>query len=311
MAVGNIDISVIVPVYNDPDGIRTTLTALCKQNFPEKRYEVLVVDNGSADNTRDVIKEYQDLHPKTVKLLVENETQGSYAARNKGVRRASGAILAFIDADMSVKETWLRSIVNVMNATNCEYMGCDVEIYIDEGCNTLVEIYNKSNAFPIEDFINERHFAPTCCLVVEKQVFETIGYFDGRMISGGDVEFGQRVYEAGFNQRFEPNITMYHPARSSLNSLMSKKFRVGKGLVQYNRYHPETFDSPIWKKPGNYLPPHPSRFRQRTRETDILVQPHEFVLLYFIAYLDTLARTCGAWYEFFFGESRRVQDDSE
>lgn len=74
-------VSVIVPVYNDPTGIRDTLTALTKQTYPTERVNILPIDNGSTDETRDVIRQFEREH-ENVTLVVEDEIQGSYAARN-------------------------------------------------------------------------------------------------------------------------------------------------------------------------------------------------------------------------------------
>ena len=86
-------VSVIVPVYNDPEGIRDCLTALSEQSYPDDRYEVIVVDNGSTDSTRSVISEFP------VTFRIEDEIQGSYAARNTGIANAHGDVFGFVDAD--------------------------------------------------------------------------------------------------------------------------------------------------------------------------------------------------------------------
>lgn len=289
-------VSVIVPVYNDPEGIEMTLSSLGEQTYPDRAHEILVVDNGSTDRTRDVVRSFADRDP-TVRLVVEDERQGSYAARNRGIESSTGSILAFVDADMTVEPTWLDRVSEAMDGTDCDYVGCDVEIYTESGVEAPVSTYNRATGFPVEGYVTNQHFAPTCCLVVRRQVFEEVGLFDARMISGGDAEFGRRVHDAEFEQCFEPTVTMYHPARSSLRSLLSKRFRVGRGLVQYSRYHSERFDSPVWRRPGDYLPPHPLRFRRRMRRAIGPLRPWQLVLLYVVAYLDTIARTAGAWYE--------------
>lgn len=77
--MGSVEISVIIPVYNDAEGLRDTLESLVDQEF-DGDYEILPVDNNSADNTGEVIEEFERNYPKLVRGLEENEIQSSYAA---------------------------------------------------------------------------------------------------------------------------------------------------------------------------------------------------------------------------------------
>ncbi|WP_227776124.1 glycosyltransferase [Haladaptatus pallidirubidus] len=291
-------VSVIIPVYNDPRGIRMTLDAVTNQTYSPEGYEILVADNGSTDNTRDVVRKYSERFPDLVHLLVEDEVQGPAAARNAAIPRANGSLLAFIDADMTVEETWLEDAVASMESNDWDYMGCNVEIYIEDGKDTLTAKYNQIFGFPIRKYIEEQQFSGTGCLVVRDTVFDEVGDFDERLFSGEDQEFGNRVYDAGFDQHYQPAITMYHPARSSLLELLKKHFRLGRGRAQMQRYHPERVEKPSLLNPRNYLPPHPIRFYKRITSSASLAW-HEILLLFFIAYLKRLSATSGWVYEHF------------
>lgn len=82
-----------------------------------------------------------------------------------------------------------------------------------------------------------------------------VGTFDSRLTSSGDAEFGNRVASAGFEPVFKPQITMYHPARSSMMSLISTSIRLGRGQEQIRRRHPETFGGWSLFDPRIVLPP--------------------------------------------------------
>jgi len=230
------DISVVVPVYNDPNGIQTTLRSLVEQTYPDSSYEVLPVDNGSTDETPAVINSFAT-ESSPVEPLSEPDIQSSYAARNRGIEHATGRTIAFIDADMWVDEDWVERIATKAEETESVYMGCNVELVPENDPPTIPEQYNAETGFPVESYIRHDHFAPTCCLVVQSQVFDEVGLFDERMISSGDKEFGWRVHQRGIKQQFVPDITMYHPTRCSLLSLCRKAYRVGKGQVQLRRRH--------------------------------------------------------------------------
>ncbi|WP_225335386.1 glycosyltransferase [Halomicrobium urmianum] len=231
--------SVIVPVYNDPAGIDRTLSAVTDQTVPDSEYEVLAVDNGSTDGTRSVIEDYCRRHPDLVDLVVEDEVQGSYAARNAGIERARGEVFAFADADAGVERTWLASALDALE--EADYVGFDVRI--DESLDAgPVVAYNHVAEFTVERDLRRDRFVPTCCLAVRRRVVEEVGPFDERFVSSGDVEFGRRVHAAGFETAYEPSVTVYHPARNA-RELIGKYVRIGRGIEQRQRLYPERFEA--------------------------------------------------------------------
>ncbi|WP_245202837.1 glycosyltransferase [Halorubrum alkaliphilum] len=252
-------VSVIVPVYNDPDGVRVTLDSLTSQLYDD--YRLLPVDNDSTDSTRAVIDEFSDSYPDQVFPATESDVQNSYAARNTGLDRSSRDVVLFLDANMWVPETWIKDMVTTLESNDYDYLGCNVEVVTDDRPN-FWERYEQSFSFPVEAYLEDKQFAPTCSLAVRREVFEEVGLFDERLESGGDKEFGQRVHRAGFRQGYAENVTAYHPARKSWSALRSKALRIGRGRAQKRRYHPELGDThPL--HPFNYLPPSPFRLRRR------------------------------------------------
>lgn len=281
-------VSVIIPVYNDPDGVRMTLNSLLAQSYPAGNYEVLVVDNGSTDETREVIRRFEATYDH-VHLFVEEETQGSYAARNEGIRNATGDVLAFLDADVTVDHDWLERGVEHFSG-DVEYLACDVELY-SMGRETLAGKYNEHYGFPVERYFEESHFGPTCGLFVRASIFDDVGLFDEKLISGGDGEFGSRVHRAGKEQRFADDLTVYHPTRSSLRSLVDKQVRVGRGFYQRNRRYPDRYGRPGWSV-NDVLPMRPRVVKELCRDWDEL-RLYEKLAFYLIATVLKLARTVG------------------
>ncbi|MDL5360560.1 glycosyltransferase family 2 protein [Halalkalicoccus sp. NIPERK01] len=239
-------VTIIVPVYNDPKGVRTTIESI-RSEFTEFQARLCIVDNGSTDETPTVIDEYVD---DRITHLTETDIRSSYAARNTGIRNADSDILAFVDADMTVSEDWLESALETFRTSDADYMGCNVELTLPDE-PTLSARYDHHTGFPVKQYLEHQHFAPTCCLFVRREVFEDVGLFDHRLTSGGDKEFGNRVHEAGYEMHFAEDVTMYHPTRNSLRELVKKDLRVGRGHCQLQRYHPDRYG-----KPG--IPPRPS-----------------------------------------------------
>lgn len=253
-----VPVSTVVPVYNDPAGIRETLDALVSQSYPEADYEILVVDNGSTDTTRSVVEGFADTYDH-VELLVEDQIQGSYAARNRGIRHAEGDVIAFLDADVTVGEEWLEDAVAAMDRRDAEYLACDVHLEAPDASDSLATRFNKRSGFPIERYVESLSFAPTCCLLVARQVFAELGCFDERLISGGDVEFGNRVYNSGRQLHYVSDVTATHPTRSTVSALAKKASRVGRGRYQLRAYYPGRYGTPVAMllNPMTYSPPLP------------------------------------------------------
>ena len=100
--------SVIVPFINEEKYIRGCIAALLEQDFPEREYELIFIDNGSSDASASIVKQFD-----RVKLL-ELKERNVYFARNKGLEEASGDIVAFTDADCVVSKDWLKQIYALM-----------------------------------------------------------------------------------------------------------------------------------------------------------------------------------------------------
>jgi len=280
----NTKISAIIPVYNDPEGLRDTLESLVEQDF-EGTYEILPVDNNSSDSTGEVIEEFEEEYPDLVRGLEENEVQSSYAARNNGLEYAEGDIICFLDADMWVEEDYLSKVSEYFDENSgVDYIGCGVELVSES--DSLASRYNLLSGFPVERYVRDEGFAPTCCLCVREKVFGQVDRFDDRLVSGGDADFGRRVQGAGFTQEFAEDIALYHPTRDSFRSLLKKSFRVGKGHGQIDVYRPESSSRRSFYHPANFLPMNPLNlqdyFSQNSEQSLKKREIPVFFLMYYV-----------------------------
>jgi len=109
--------SVIIPTYNRPAQLKTCLQALAAQAYPRDRFEVLVVDDGSAEPPRELVASFSN--SLNITLLTESHG-GPSAARNAGAARARGEFLAFTDDDCAPTPEWLENIASrLANSATC------------------------------------------------------------------------------------------------------------------------------------------------------------------------------------------------
>lgn len=276
--------SIVVPVYNDPEGLERTLESLTVQTA--ENYEVVIANNGSTDETTDVARAFA--RRERVHHVVEDDIQSSYAARNAGIEAATGEIIGFLDADMWVDSDYVEAITTRMEAEDRDYMGCNVELVADDG---TVARYRSATGFDVEKYVREKRFAPTCCVVTRKRVFDAVGRFDSRLRSNGDLEFGHRVHDAGFDLVFEPDVTLYHPARSTVGDLVAQSRRIGRGRGEIRTYHGERFSVRTPLDPRHYLPVNPVAFHERVSES--YRSAVEFLLWYLLACIQKWSMTVG------------------
>ena len=107
-------VSIIVPVLNSPARVKQCIESSLSQTYPKDKYEIIIVDNGSTDNTIRVIEQYP------VKILVEKDIQTPYAARNKGIYHAQGEIIALTDANCSPQPDWIKEGITALQEENAD-----------------------------------------------------------------------------------------------------------------------------------------------------------------------------------------------
>ncbi|ELY45775.1 glycosyltransferase [Natronorubrum tibetense] len=216
-------VSVIIPVYNDPKGIQNCLSALEEQTYPDSLFDVIVIDNGSTDETRDIVKEF------SVKLLVENSIQGSYAARNKGIEHAKGEILAFTDADCTPIPEWIEAGVSTIIKDGTDLVAGRVQFEFTEK-KTAAEKYDAFVSMR-NDRATLKGTGTTANLFAYNTLIDEIGLFPEQLQSGGDIYWTRTATNSGFEITYSSNAIVKHPSRN-LVQFLKKMYRVGKGGAQ-------------------------------------------------------------------------------
>jgi len=115
------DLSVVICTYNRPELLRLALTTLLRQAPANLTYEVVVVDNNSTPATRAVVDEIAQSDSRV--RYVRETRQGNAYARNTGVVEARAPIVAFLDDDVTVRESWVEITGRTFQKTNADFIG--------------------------------------------------------------------------------------------------------------------------------------------------------------------------------------------
>ncbi|MBI4810064.1 MAG: glycosyltransferase, partial [Ignavibacteriales bacterium] len=217
-------VSVIVPVFNSSRTLDLCIQALLNQNYPKNKYEIIIVDNNSTDDSVDIIKKYP------VSLYFEKKKQTSYAARNQGIKNSKGEILCFTDSDCIADNNWITEFVKCFSDPNLGGIGgpilayeptTQVEKYIDE--NKLVTHSKNTHFLP---------FAATANAAYRRIIFEEAGLFKDKFITGSDMEMSWRMQsKTRFSMGFIEKAIIYHKHRTNLKDFAFQRRRNGLASI--------------------------------------------------------------------------------
>ena len=205
------------------------LRALEVQTVPAEDFEVIVVDDASADDTAD----WAARGGARVARLEQHG--GPYVARNLGIELARGEFLAFTDADCVPRPDWLERGAAALGG-GADIVAGHLDTPLGERPN-LATLFDAGRHYDQERYAAEG-WAATGNLWARRDLFERLGRFNAALTTGGDNEFGRRVSAAGGRVVYAPDVVVGHEARRSLRSVARKQYRLGYQAAKH-LYHSE------------------------------------------------------------------------
>ena len=269
------EISVILPVRDNPDGLRACLAALARQET-QYPFEVLVVDN----NDRFCAADYEGLEIGSAPLRVLHEARrGSDLARNLGIRHARGRVCAFTDSDCLPQPDWLEQGMGRIQQ-GAKILGGEVTIFYNNAAPTWAERFDLAYYLDQYRYISFDGFAVTANLFVIRVLFDDVGLFNEDLYANGDREWCLRAARSDYRVTYAPEAVVFHPARETLAKILKKAARLEAGYREHS-------GRPLWKGLLRHLSAVIQSLRRRGASGEAILETL-LLLVLLLAYLRIL-----------------------
>jgi len=241
-------VSIVVPVLNGGKTIESCLKSLMSMDYPSDKIEIIVVDNGSKDNTAELVSKYPV-------VCVNEQRTGSSYARNTGIDHSVNNYIAFIDVDCVASRGMIREL---MKSFDNEDVGVSVGEVVTYPSKNQVENYtairkskwqSRNMAYPKSPWFLSN------CVVIKREVFEEVGHYDPQFSGMGceDIDFSWRFFNKGkYKSEYQPRAVLFHRHRSTFWGLFYQYYRYGKGQYMLSLKHPGIISWNLSKETSAY-----------------------------------------------------------
>lgn len=229
-------LSVVIPTYNRSSFLDSCLSSLSKQTLPKEMFEVIVVDDGSKDSTKEVVGNFES---RLSIQYIYKENNGPAGARNAGIKLSDAELIALVDDDCVLGDDWAGKLIDCFR----RFAEVDIIQSIITGCNNnlasfsaarVIDAYAFSGCERRSNYLLAKHFL-TCGVALRKKVFQETGYFDERFKFLEDADFDLKIRQLNKIMIFIPGLTIGHFYRSDMRELLIREFNIGRYRCHLNR----------------------------------------------------------------------------
>jgi GT2 family glycosyltransferase len=251
MTAPTVDFSIVVPTYNRPFELEGCLSALAALDYPPDRFEVIVVDDGSAEPLAAVGAPGAD---RLNLRLIRQENAGPAAARNRGVEEARGTWLAFTDDDCHPDADWLAALARrLKERPGCVVGGRTVNGLPDNLCSTMSQIivdvvYRHYNARP-----DDARFFASNNLAMPRELFRRIGGFDESFTTSEDRDFCDRCRACEVQMIYASECVVRHRHALSFPGFCKQHFHYGRGAFRFHKCQLQRHSRETWTKTSFHM----------------------------------------------------------
>ncbi len=234
--------SVIVASFNRIDEIQELLKSFEELKGDRVKYELIIVDDGSSDGTREYLEKYRTQSEVALEI-VGQENKGPGAARNTGMSVARGDFFIFIDSDCSVPPQWLQEIDKALNSEKADAFG-GPDTYRMDFPPLLKAINYSMTSFITTGGLRGRKgkklakFYPRSFnMGISRQLWQKIGGF-GSLRHGQDIEFSNRILKSNVKVIFVDTAYVYHKRRTNIRRFYRQVYNWGVARINLYKIDP-------------------------------------------------------------------------
>ena len=234
-------IAVVIPVREEPNGLRRVLERIAAQDYPSHLVDVHVAVDGADPACVRVAERFG------ADVVTLAPSRGSYAARNAALERLAVdvQVVVFTDGDCLPTPGWLTAHAVALKTSDMSGGAIDVTL---RRRPRPAEFVDKMRHLRQEIYVTNDHYAATANLAVRRRVIDAM-QFDATLQTGGDAEFGRRATASGFTLAYTTDALVEHPARQSTAELMRKVDRICGGMSDRADYwRGRQVPAPTWRR---------------------------------------------------------------
>ena len=226
--------TVIIPTYNRGKTLSKCIDSILQQDYPQDKFELIIIDDGSTDDTHELLKKYEK-KPGFSYFFQKNK--GPSSARNLGINNSRGEIICFIDDDCIAEKNWLKNIVKPFSDENVGGAGGKI---IADAPQTLIEKYcEKSKFFEQARFIDVMVIGANAAY--RRDILLALRGFDEFFRTGEDTDLGLQIRLKGKKLAYTSDAIIYHNHRSNYRSITKQMRGYGKGYASLNKKYTKNF----------------------------------------------------------------------
>jgi cellulose synthase/poly-beta-1,6-N-acetylglucosamine synthase-like glycosyltransferase len=240
-------VSVVLPAYNEEDGVIGALTSLLAMDYPRNNFEVIVVNDGSKDGTSGLVNKFISEHKDfDIKFIDRRENRGKASSLNEGISAASGELVACMDGDSIVSPDILSKTVGYF--ADSKVGSVSVRVNVRNPRNLLEKVVDVeysvglSTSLKFLSLIDSMHVTPGPFSIYRKSALVEIGLFDEKNITE-DLEIAFRLQRRGYKLLFCISTSVYTTVPSDLKSLYKQRRRWYSGSLLTLWQHKDMFFS--------------------------------------------------------------------
>ncbi|MFO0730166.1 MAG: glycosyltransferase [Nitrospiraceae bacterium] len=235
-------LSIVIPVRNGERTLPACFAALDQLNPAPA--EIIFVDNGSTDRTPELLSAFQRTPRPLPVIVLQERTLGASAARNTGIRAATGDLVVFTDADCAPRRDWLRHVgAGFAEAEIGAVAGSVTGVFDRSFCELFSSLYTLQTAggsLVYRAWTPWSGGFPTANLAVRRSLLLKLeGFDEGKTIYGEDYDLCARLYREGAAILYQPDAVVIHHHRATVKGVFRQAYGFGRGHAYLlHRHHP-------------------------------------------------------------------------